>query len=434
MLRQDDLTIASLGESRHASPLQGEKRVLFIDDTSQIRYQHKTGPDIPPQELDLTFEEAGPRERIYFDPASTTAAVVTCGGLSPGLNNVIRAIFLELTHNYGVRRVLGIRNGYQGFNPEVGQPPVELSAPLVEEIHKLGGTVLGSSRGPQDPAVIVDFMETTGIDMLFCIGGDGTQRGAHAIYEEVTRRRLPKAIVGIPKTIDNDIPYVWMTFGYLTALDVAEDVLRGAHVEARSAVNGIAIVKLMGRDAGYIAAGAALASDEANFVLVPEVEFPLDGEGGFLDSLRRRMQDRGHALIVVAEGAGQHLLGDHETTRDASGNVRFRDIGIFLKDRIKAYFAEQGLEVNVKYIDPSYAIRSVPANTYDRILASQMGRYAVHAAMAGKTDTLIGSMQTELVHVPIRTAGATKKRLSLSSDMWMGVLSSTGQPRWCGAD
>jgi 6-phosphofructokinase 1 len=308
---------------------------------------------------------------IFFEPARTTAAVVTCGGLSPGLNNVIRAIYSELKHNYGVPRILGIRNGYQGLNPTVGQPPIELTGEFVEDIDKLGGTVLGTSRGPQPPSVIVDFLQEQKIDILFCIGGDGTQRGAHAICDEIERRGLAKSIICIPKTIDNDIAFVWMTFGYQTSLQVAEDALRGAHVEARSAPNGIAIVKLMGRNAGFIAAGASMASDEANFVLVPEVEFPLEGKGGLLEALQQRMERRGHALIVVAEGAGQHLaLLEGTVRRDASGNVLFDDIGVVLRDRIKQHFDRLGVPVSIKYIDPSYLIRSVPANTWDRILAN----------------------------------------------------------------
>ena len=317
-----------------------------------------------------------------------------------------------------------------GLNPANGLTPIELTTDFVAEIHTAGGTVLGSSRGPQDPCVTVDFLERERIDILFCLGGDGTQRGAHAIYEEVARRGLPKSIVGIPKTIDNDIPYVQMTFGYLTALEKAEEVLRGAHVEANGAPNGIAIVKLMGRDAGFIAAGAALASDEANFVLVPEVPFPLEGEHGLLAALQRRMAARHHALIVVAEGAGQHLFAAVEPTCDASGNARHQDIGVFLRDRIQAHFQTSGFPVNIKYIDPSYLIRSVPANTWDRILAHQMGRHAAHAGMAGRTDLLIGYWNGELIHIPIRTSVATKKHLDLTGDMWTGVLSATGQPRW----
>ncbi len=331
MLTAQELEVRKLGGSRFASPLQGSRGFVFVNDGRRIRYQHRIGTCVAPAEAELSFEEAGPRERIFFEPAQTTAAVVTCGGLSPGLNNVIRAVFSELRHNYGVPRIFGIRNGYAGLNPAAGPPPIELQPQDVEEIDKLGGTVLGSSRGQQPPEAVVDFLEHSGIDLLFCIGGDGTQRGAHAICEEVARRGLSKAVVGIPKTIDNDIPFVWMTFGYLTALEKAEEVLRGAHVEARGAPNGIAIVKLMGRNAGFIAAGAAMASDEANFVLVPEVPFPLEGPGGFLDALQRRMAARGHALIVVAEGAGQHLLAQSSGQRDASGNVLFEDIGVFLR-------------------------------------------------------------------------------------------------------
>ncbi|MCY2989772.1 MAG: ATP-dependent 6-phosphofructokinase [Planctomycetota bacterium] len=430
VLRQEDLQVTLLGECRRLSPLKGAKHVAFVEVGDRIRYQHKVGPQTVPQESDLTLEEAGPREWLYFDPAETSAAVVTCGGLCPGLNNVIRSVYAELTYNYGVRRVLGIRHGYAGLNPAQGLTPVELTASSVAEIHTLGGTVLGTSRGPQDPRVVVDFLESAKLDILFCLGGDGTQRGAHAIYEEVARRGLAKAIVGIPKTIDNDIPFVQMTFGYLTALEKAEEALRGAHVEACGAPNGIAIVKLMGRDAGFIAAGAALASDEANFVLVPEMPFPLEGEHGLLAALQRRLAARQHALIVVAEGAGQHLFAADPTARDASGNVTYNDIGPYLRDRIQAFFHEIGVPVNIKYIDPSYLIRSVPANTWDRILANQMGRNAVHAAMAGRTDVLIGYWNTELIHVPIGTATATKKRLDRHSDLWTGVLSATGQPRW----
>jgi 6-phosphofructokinase 1 len=434
MLTQDQLLVKTLGTCRIPSPLQGSKRVVFANPNNRVRYHDKIGIDIPADEADLSFEEAGPQEMIFFQPADTTAAVVTCGGLSPGLNNVIRAIYSELRHNYGVPRILGIRDGYRGLNPAFGSPPIELTGEYVEDIHKLGGTVLGTSRGHQEAGIMVDFLEAQGIDILFCIGGDGTQRGAHAICKEIERRKLTKSVIGIPKTIDNDIPFVWMTFGYQTSLEQAEKILRGAHVEAKGAPNGIAIVKLMGRHAGFIAAGAAVASDEANFVLVPEVQFPLDGTGGLLEVLHQRMQRRGHALIVVAEGAGQDLAADPNlhARRDASGNIRFDDIGVLLRDRIKDHFTRLGIEVSVKYIDPSYVIRSVPANTWDRILANQMGRFAAHAAMAGRTDTLIGLLHNELIHVPLPTATSRTRQLDLRSDLWMAVLSATGQPRWCG--
>jgi 6-phosphofructokinase 1 len=306
MVEQSDLRVASLGACAYGSPLAEAKRVEFVSEATRVLQRHEVEPDAGGS--DLSFEKAGPRERIFFLPSGTTAALVTCGGLSPGLNNVIRSAFLELTHNYGVRRVLGIREGFRGLNPASGLEPIEITPEFVHDINDLGGTVLASSRGPQDPAVIVDTLEKQRIDILLCIGGDGTQRAAHAIHQEIHRRGLPRAVVGIPKTIDNDIPYVWMTFGYATALEKAAEVLRAAHIEALGAPNCIGLVKVMGRDAGFIAAGAAVASQEANFVLVPEVPFPLEGDDGFLAALERRIQQRGHALVVVAEGAGQHLF------------------------------------------------------------------------------------------------------------------------------
>jgi 6-phosphofructokinase 1 len=426
MPTQEDLNVAQLGEARFASPLEQLGPEVFVQEGSRVAYSgdqidgRLVGPDV-------TFERAGARRRIFFDPARTTAAIVTCGGLSPGLNNVIRSVYFELTANYGVPRVLGIREGYRGLNPKEGKPPLELRREDVQEIHHDGGTILSSSRGPQEPEVVVDSLEKEGIDLLFCVGGDGTQRGAHKIAEEVRRRGLAKSIIGIPKTIDNDIPFVWMTFGFATALETAAEVLKGAHVEARGAHNGIGLVKLMGRDAGFIAAGAAVVSQDANFVLVPEVAFPLDG---FLEALEKRLEAREHALVVVAEGAGQHLFDDGSGQRDASGNVQHRDVGTFLRDRIEEYFDQRGIEVNLKYIDPSYVIRSVPANAWDRVLADGMARDAVHAAMAGRTDMMIGFWRRATIHVPLPAVSESKRAMELGSEIWTSVMSTTLQPRW----
>jgi 6-phosphofructokinase 1 len=424
----EDFSVPTLGPSDQDSPLVAKGR-HFVNESVRVRVKRHI--EVPRSDgEESSFEEAGPRRRIFFDPAETTAAFVTCGGLSPGLNNVIRSGFLELTHNYGVKRILGIRNGYAGLNPDSGLEPTFLTQRSVQNIHHLGGTVLGSSRGMHEPAILVDFLEAREIDILFCIGGDGTQRGAHAIHREIARRGLPKSVVGIPKTIDNDVPFVELSFGYVTALEVASEVLTGAHVEATGAPNGVGLVKLMGRGAGFIAAGAAIASQEANFVLVPEVPFPLEGPGGLLEVLERRMLTRGHALIVVAEGAGQHLFSVEDADRDASGNVRYQDIGVFLRDRIKAHFAERELPLNLKYIDPSYAIRSVPANAWDRILTDRMARAAVHAGMAGKTDVMMGYWNQEIVHVPIAASVSRQKHMSVESDLWNAVLATTGQPDW----
>ncbi|MBN2023874.1 MAG: ATP-dependent 6-phosphofructokinase [Pirellulales bacterium] len=424
--------IPTLGPARFASPLKrstlrGDGLGRFIAESRWVRHAIDLDESHPAPE-ELLFEKAGARERLFFDPAKTRAAVVTCGGLCPGLNNVIRSIFLELAMNYGVPEVLGIRYGYEGLNPKVGLPPLRLSMEYVDNIHEEGGSVLGSSRGEQDPAVIVDFLQQRKIDVLFCVGGDGTQRGAHRIHEEVHRRGLPIAVVGIPKTIDNDIAYCEQSFGLITAVEQADAVLRGAHAEARGARNGIGLVKVMGRDAGFIAALATLASQEVNFTLIPELPFALDGPGGFLAALERRILDRQHALIVVAEGAGQDLMGTKCQARDASGNLLHNDVGPFLKGRIAEHFAARGIPVSIKYIDPSYTIRSVSANCEDSILCDQFARRAVHAAMAGKTDVLVCTCHRTFIHVPIAMATASKRRVDVEGEMWSLVLSATGQP------
>jgi 6-phosphofructokinase 1 len=429
MLTADELVLTHLGECRFDSPLAARYRDLPFVDRSRVLHQRTLSPQTP--EFDgLSFEEAGPRSRLFFDPGQTTAAIVTCGGLSPGLNNVIRSVFLELHHNYGVKRVLGIRNGYMGLNPSEGPPPIELCTEYVEPIHAFGGSVLGSSRGPQDPKVIVDYLLDRKIDLLFCVGGDGTQRGATQIADEVKARKVPIAIVGIPKTIDNDIPFVRTSFGYNTALEKAAEVIRAAHVEAKGAPNGIGLVKLMGRHAGYIAAGAAVASQDANFVLIPEVPFPLDGPGSFLEALEARMNRRDHALVVVAEGAGQMHLEACAGERDASGNLKFGDIGEFLAHRIKDHFRAIGKTINLKYLDPSYLVRSIPANASDRLLCDWMARYAVHAGMAGLTDVMVGYWNDEMILLPIGTSTRRQRRVDLRSDLWLSVQMCTGQPEW----
>ena len=426
-----DTAIQNLGPCLHESPLalntvRGDRIGDFISDKARVRHQVEILPGAP-VDGETFFEKAGPRQKIFFDPRKTRAAIVTCGGLCPGLNNVIRSAFLELHHNYGAREVLGIRHGFQGLTFKA-EPPLVLTPELVDHIHRDGGTILSSSRGQQEIGEMVDFLVQRGIDILLCVGGDGTQKGSHAIAEEIARRRLPISVVGVPKTIDNDIQFVRQTFGYYTAIESARAILDGAHNESKGAPNGIGLVKLMGRDSGFIAAGAAVASQEVNFVLVPEVPLRLDGPKGFLAALHRRMVERHHAVIVVAEGAGQDLL-EQENGTDKSGNRKKADIGVFLRDRISAYFKEKGTEANLKYIDPSYIIRSVPANSQDARLCDGYARNAVHAAMAGKTDLIIGDWYSVFVHVPIPAAVAGRKKVDPESDLWHAVISATGQPQ-----
>jgi 6-phosphofructokinase 1 len=421
-----------LGKPTIPSPLNRSKIVGdgltdFVPDDMLVQHEVCFREGQLPNEL-VFFEKAGAREKIFFDPAKTKVAIVTCGGLCPGLNNVIHSIFLELHFLYGVHDIVGIRYGYEGLNPEIGLPPIQLTLDMVDRIHEDGGTMLGASRGQQDPNKMADFMLEQGINIVFCIGGDGTQRGAYSLFETTRQRKLDIAVVGVPKTIDNDIGYCEQSFGYMTAIDEAERVLRGAHMEARGARNGIGLVKVMGRDAGFIAAGAAVASQEVNFALIPEIPFALEGENGFLNVLRQRIERRGHALIVVAEGAGQELFQEHRNQRDASGNLLYNDIGLLLKDRIKQHFAEAKVPISLKYIDPSYTIRSAPANCEDRILCNQFARRAVHAAMAGKTGMVIGYWNDEFINVPIAMVTSVQRRVEPEGALWTLVQSSTGQP------
>jgi 6-phosphofructokinase 1 len=354
--------------------------------------------------------------------------MVTCGGLCPGLNNVIRSLFLQLHHIYGAPEVLGFRGGYIGLDPDAGGKPIPLTPEMVDDIHKQGGTILGTSRGPVNISRAVDNLVARGVNMLFTVGGDGTQRGAKELYEEAKRRGYPLAVVGIPKTIDNDVAFVSRTFGYLTAVEEACRVIDSAHTEAHSVANGISLVKVMGRHAGFIAAGAAIASQDVNFCLIPEVPFRLDGEGGFLAAVKRRLVRRAHAVIVVAEGAGQHLFRATSHDRDASGNARFQDIGPFLREQIESYLKVEKVDFVFRYFDPSYIIRSRATSSEDSILCDLLARNAVHAAMAGKTGLVIGFLHDLFVHVPIEMLATRRKRLDPSSPGWQAVLATTGQP------
>ncbi len=419
-----DFTVSRLSECRIPSPMSGaefvsdDERVLYHATLSEIESFFAAGKHPPGLEM------AGPRKKIYFDPSKLKCGIVTCGGLCPGLNDVIRAIVMSLFYHYGVRTVFGFRYGYEGLSYKYGHVPLELTPEEVADIHEKGGTILGSSRGAQDVSDMVDTLEQMNVGILFTIGGDGTLRGAHAIAEEIGRRGLKIAVIGVPKTIDNDILHVERSFGFETAVSEAATAIYSAHAEAEGARNGIGLVKLMGRESGFIAAHAALAISDVNFCLVPEVSFSLEA---FLEALRERLEKRGHAVIVVGEGAGQDLL-KATGKRDASGNVRLGDIGIFLRDKIKGYFKKAGVEANLKYIDPSYTIRSMPANPHDSVFCLLLGHNAVHAGMTGRTDMLVSNWRREFTHVPIPLAVSARKQIDPHGRLWSNVVASTGQP------
>ena len=420
-----DTSIPTLGPAKIPSSLN-YCRFIDQDETLELNLTEEES-DIPGAHgVPQRFEKAGPRGKLYFDSSKVKCAIVTCGGLCPGINDVIRAIVMDAYHHYHVASVIGIRYGLQGFIPKYGHDILELTSHNVSNFHVFGGTELGSSRGPQDPVEIVDALERMNVGVLFMIGGDGTMKAAARIVEEIRQRNSRISIIGIPKTIDNDINFVGKSFGFDTAVEKATEAIACAHVEATGAYNGIGMVKVMGRESGFIAAQATLALKEVNFVLVPENPFSLDGPDGLLDQLEKRLRKRHHAVIVVAEGAGQHLCEASGRT-DASGNPLLCDICGILVARIKEHFKARDMEVTMKFIDPSYIIRSVPANANDRVYCGFLGQNAVHAAMAGKTGMVVSRLQSRFVHVPLELVTMKRKKLNISSDYWRAVIESTGQ-------
>lgn len=421
-----ELAVTTVGECTFPSPLRdrrerfaGGDRVLACSSSGQLEQLLADGP-VP------TFEAAGPRAEVFFRSADLGCGIVTCGGLCPGLNDVIRSVFLSLHHAYGVPRVFGFRYGFAGLAADAAEP-IELDAQKVDTIHHRGGTLLGTSRGPQKVEEMVDQLVARRVGILFTVGGDGTLKGASAIAAEIARRGLRIAVVGIPKTIDNDLLWTERTFGFSTAVEAAHAAIDAAHAEARAAWNGVGLVKLMGRHSGFIAAHAALASGDVNFCLVPEVPFTLEGEAGLLRCLERRLEERRHAVVVVAEGAGQDLIDGEGDGRDASGNLRLKDVGRYLKRRFVDHFAARRVPVDVKYIDPSYTIRSQPANSLDSSFCLMLGQHAVHAGMAGRTDLMVGFWNQHFTHVPLKLINQ-RKSLEPSGEIWQRVLETTGQP------
>ncbi len=427
-VRPEDLQVENLGATSFPNKFTAfigqhtpdDWRIAIHTRLHEMEPFIKAGKEIP------SFEVAGSREKIFFDPEKTTCGVVTCGGLCPGLNDVIRSITLTLRVHYGVKKILGFRYGYWGITDKAPEPPLELTEKSVEDIHQFGGTILGSSRGPQDSGEIIDTLVKNKVNILFTIGGDGTLRGCRDLYYEIKKRNLSIAVVGIPKTIDNDIQCTQTSFGFNTAVSAAEASLEAAHAEAKGAFNGIGLVKVMGRDSGFIAAHAALANNHVNFCLIPEIPFKLEGKGSFLEALENRFKRKNHAVILVAEGAGQHLFENEATEKDASGNLKKSDIGPFLKMKIKEYLKKKNIPVSVKYIDPSYTIRSLPANSFDSTFCLLLGQHAVHAGMAGKTNLVIGYWNQHFTNIPIEIATKGRKKIDPNGRRWKSVLATLG--------
>ena len=422
-MKKSDFIVTKLGEATLPSPVTGQafiaddETVCYETDAKKIAHYVQAGEDIP------AFERAGAREKIFHDPAWSRAAILTAGGLCPGLNEVIKFLTQTLINDYKVPVVYGIPYGYRGLNPARKLTPVQLTTDMVDAIHEEGGSIIGSARGQEDTGVIVDTLMRMNINMLFCIGGDGTARCAHDIATEIKRRKLAISVICVPKTVDNDLNFIDQTFGFATAVLHAGPYITCAHSEAKGAYNGVGLVKVMGRDSGFIAAYTALSNPFVNYCLIPEVPFTLDGDGmnSLLPHLVERLKAKHHAVILVAEGAGQELFKNDEVKRDASGNKLHNDIGTLLKSEINRYCKDHNIEVNVKYFDPGYAIRSVKAVGSDAVFCAMLAAGAVHAAMAGRTDVMIGHWAGQFTHVPIALATRERKKIELNSPLWSNV-------------
>ena len=421
--------IERLGPCKIPSPIRNpvfvaeDARMLLTSDTAILKRCIEKGLPLP------SFEVSGPHEKIFHDPAWSRAAILTAGGLCPGLNHVIKGLVEILSFDYGIRTIYGIRYGDRGLAARHSLSPMRLDSEVVDTIHTLGGTILGSSRGQQDTSEMVDTLRRMNINLLFCIGGDGSLRAARDLAIECRKRKLAISILGIPKTIDNDLNFVGRSFGFETAVTATSPVIESAHMEAKGTINGIGLIKLMGRDSGFITAYATVANPVVNFCLIPEDPFTMEGENGLLKALERRLNYKSHAVIVVAEGAGQELIKGEEQTRDASGNLRKKDIGEFLRQQFEAHFKKLGTEISIKYFDPSYSIRSIPAVGADAIRCYMLARGAVHAAMAGRTNCVVGNLHDGAANtlVPIELAAFERQRVDLHGDLWRAVLDATCQ-------
>eukprot|EP00878_Enallax_costatus_P001477 GHUV01001628.1.p1 GENE.GHUV01001628.1~~GHUV01001628.1.p1 ORF type:complete len:516 (+),score=141.69 GHUV01001628.1:418-1965(+) len=373
---------------------------------------------------------AGARETIYHDPRHTTAAIVTCGGLCPGLNDVVAGLVNKLT-DYGVPEgnILGIRYGFRGFYDKEHKPVV-LTKRSVDGIQLQGGTILGTSRGGANIKEIVKRLDMWGVDMLFVVGGNGGNAGANAIQQKCEEADVACNVIGVPKSIDNDILLIDKCFGFDTAVEEAQRALLAAKVEASSARQGIGLVKLMGRQSGFIAMQASMASGVVDAVLIPEVPFTLHGDKGLFKYLEGVIANKGHCVVCVAEGAGQDLLEDDAANSshgtDASGNPILKDIGTFLKGQIKKVFKD----ADIKYIDPSYIIRSIPTTSNDRIYCKILAHNAVHGAFAGYTGITVGLVNTHYVYLPIPVIIQAVRKVDPRGKMWNRLRASIGQPNF----
>ncbi|KAJ8772384.1 hypothetical protein K2173_027561 [Erythroxylum novogranatense] len=347
------------------NPLKNSQAYAVVKYETFVRPEVAVAQNIVPE---VHFRRAGPREKVGLFQARGSACLCShLWGLCPGINTVIQEIVCGLNYMYGVDDILGIE--FYSRNT------LNLTPKVVNDIHKRGGTFIRTSRGGHDTHKIVDNIQDRGINQVYIIGGDGTQKGAARIHEEVERRCLQVAVAGIPKTIDNDI-----------AVSFA-----------------IVLISIL--------------------------------SGGFrwaFEYIEERIKENGHMVIVIAEGAGQEYVSQSmgavdERDRDASGNRLLLDVGLWLSEKIKDHFTNIHKTINMKYIDPTYMIRAIPSNASDNIYCTLLAHSAVHGAMAGYTGFTVGQVNSRHAYIPIARVTETNT-VKLTDRTWARVLASTNQP------
>jgi len=314
-------------------------------------------------------------------------AILTSGGDCPGLNAVIRAVVRTATDHYQYECV-GIKNGWKGaaVGDIIPLPPLSVSGILYR-----GGTILGTSRfnplkDGETTARILENLTLHRIGAVICVGGDGTLRASHEIA------RMGVNVVGVPKTIDNDIQATDVTFGFHTAVQIVTDAIDRLHSTAESH-NRIMILETMGRNTGWIALSAGLAGG-ADLILIPERPFSYDKICAMLTERHKR---KSFSIVVVAEGA--YPEGGEAVNigaLDAFGRPRLGGIGFELAHEIEM---RTSIEARVTVL--GYVQRGGTPVAFDRILATRFGVAAVEAVAAGKFDHFIALRGEELVAVPI---------------------------------
>jgi 6-phosphofructokinase 1 len=393
------------------------------------------------------FLRTGEQPEYRFDPTDVTIGILIAGGIAAGLNMVVDSIvkrhFALATQIAGGEpqslRIYGYDGGYKGMMqskrfllaPTEGAGrranyPAGLPIRATDGQATSGGsTLVKAGRGEEltDEQAILSLARehvrkivTEGLDILYVIGGNGTLSWAARLCEalEEMQDAKPIAIVGGPKTMDNDVFFTDATFGFRTAVDVATNFVLGIHHDAR-AQDRIGLLEVFGASAGWVALHAHADSGEGDEVLIPERmpekrEDHNDFLGGILDYVEKRLEDNDHAVVVVAEGAMPEWQW-----RDAGAKDRaFANLLSKMKQRYGPARAEAGKEpFAISDVRTRYLVRGTPPNTYDIELCKVTGRLMVDTALAGFTGCAVHRWQNDYVLVPFRTAAERLKQVPM---------------------